>query len=185
MKKYLIIDTSSTDSAICLLLDEKRSIEIPLPQTNQTKELIPMIKKLLEEHQLDIKELSGIGICTGPGLFTGTRVGVMTAKALSYGSDIPLFPFSSFDLFEEKGSFAIIDAKCQRAHLFHDNEIKLIDYNTLSTIFEPIYVLEKEPFKGLPIELILSKKNYNNLYVLFQNSLPQTHDRVTIHYNTL
>jgi tRNA threonylcarbamoyladenosine biosynthesis protein TsaB len=100
MKKFLVIDTATPNCSITILYKDK-SHSMALVNKNQTKELIPLIKELLEYEQILLSDLTAIAICIGPGTFTGTRVGVMTAKALSYGSDIPLITFSTPDLFNE------------------------------------------------------------------------------------
>ncbi len=183
MKKYLIIDTSTTDSAICLLLGQEILIQKSLPQMNQTKEIIPTIKELLKKNNLTLQDLSAIAICTGPGLFTGTRVGVMTAKSLSFASDVPLIPFSSFDLFQQGALYSALDAKCGRVHLFHDGETTLVPYDDLAAISEAIHVLEIAPFAHLPIEIILNKKDYKTLYEQLDHSLPQSHNKVVVSYD--
>ncbi|WP_194848176.1 tRNA (adenosine(37)-N6)-threonylcarbamoyltransferase complex dimerization subunit type 1 TsaB [Candidatus Neptunochlamydia vexilliferae] len=87
--KFLIIDTSGTKSFVALFADGKLN-SYPLPERKQSQTLLPAVKKLLNN-----QEISFIALGTGPGSFTGTRIGVMTAKALSLSMDLPLVPFSS------------------------------------------------------------------------------------------
>jgi tRNA threonylcarbamoyl adenosine modification protein YeaZ len=184
MKKYLIIDTSTTDSSVCLLLGGDELIKKDVAQMNQTKELVPLIKQLLTFEQLCLQDLTGIGVSTGPGLFTGTRVGAMTAKTLGYSADIPLFPFSSFDLFKTCLPHAAIDAKCNRAHLFSRGQVSMIAHQDLCSLAGPTYVLELAPFAHLDVALTLTEKDYKKLYSQFDGQTPKSHNDVTINYNT-
>jgi len=90
---FLIIDTSSPQSFVALSKGDNLVIE-HLPSIKQSQALLPAIEKLLEDTPIDF-----IAIGTGPGSFTGTRVGVMAAKALSFSKGIPLLPFCSLKIF--------------------------------------------------------------------------------------
>lgn len=50
--------------------------------------LLPLIKKLLESQKVKFKDLAGIEVETGPGSFTGLRVGVSVANALGFALGI-------------------------------------------------------------------------------------------------
>lgn len=52
--------------------------------------LLPLIEKLLNQNNLEYKDLIGIEVTTGPGSFTGLRVGVSVANALGYSLGIPV-----------------------------------------------------------------------------------------------
>ena len=52
--------------------------------------LLPSIGRLLDEAGVARSELGGIVIGTGPGAFTGLRVGLATAKALAHGLARPI-----------------------------------------------------------------------------------------------
>ncbi|QVL55509.1 MAG: tRNA (adenosine(37)-N6)-threonylcarbamoyltransferase complex dimerization subunit type 1 TsaB [Simkaniaceae bacterium] len=90
---FLIIDTSSPQSFVALSRGDNLIIE-HLPPLKQSQALLPAIEKLLENTSIDF-----IAIGTGPGSFTGTRVGVMAAKALSFSKEILLLPFCSLKIF--------------------------------------------------------------------------------------
>jgi tRNA threonylcarbamoyladenosine biosynthesis protein TsaB len=48
------------------------------------------IRDLLASVDLEIKDLQGIACFKGPGSFTGLRIGLTVANALSYSLDIPI-----------------------------------------------------------------------------------------------
>ena len=57
---------------------------------NHTAILAPSIKMLLESFELKPKDLRAISVSSGPGSYTGLRVGSSTAKAMTYSLNIPL-----------------------------------------------------------------------------------------------
>ena len=60
--------------------------------------LVPAIDVLLRFLQRDRRELTHVAVDVGPGLFTGLRVGVATAKGLALALSIPVAPFGSLEL---------------------------------------------------------------------------------------
>ena len=52
--------------------------------------LLPSIARFLGEQNLRRSRLSGIVVGTGPGAFTGLRVGIATAKGLAHGLGLPI-----------------------------------------------------------------------------------------------
>lgn len=57
--------------------------------------LLPAIERFLGEQNLRRSRLVGIVVGTGPGAFTGLRVGIATAKGLAHGLGIPLVGVST------------------------------------------------------------------------------------------
>lgn len=57
--------------------------------------LLPSIGRFLGEQNIRRSRLSGIVVGTGPGAFTGLRVGIATAKGLAHGLGIPLVGVST------------------------------------------------------------------------------------------
>ncbi|MCL5114136.1 MAG: hypothetical protein M1372_03200 [Patescibacteria group bacterium] len=46
--------------------------------------VLPMIEKLLDSHSLGLKDIGAVEVNTGPGSFTGLRVGISIANALGF-----------------------------------------------------------------------------------------------------
>jgi tRNA threonylcarbamoyl adenosine modification protein YeaZ len=57
--------------------------------------LLPSIGRFLGEQNIRRSRLMGIVVGTGPGAFTGLRVGIATAKGLAHGLGIPLVGVST------------------------------------------------------------------------------------------
>jgi tRNA threonylcarbamoyladenosine biosynthesis protein TsaB len=60
--------------------------------------LVPAIEFMCRQATIDLDEISAIAVDVGPGLFSGLRVGVAAAKALSQALRIPTIGISSLDL---------------------------------------------------------------------------------------
>jgi tRNA threonylcarbamoyl adenosine modification protein YeaZ len=57
--------------------------------------LLPTIGRFLGEQNIRRSRLTGIVVGTGPGAFTGLRVGIATAKGLAHGLGLPLVGVST------------------------------------------------------------------------------------------
>ncbi|MEO8412043.1 MAG: tRNA (adenosine(37)-N6)-threonylcarbamoyltransferase complex dimerization subunit type 1 TsaB [Ginsengibacter sp.] len=96
---YIVNIHTSTDTAIVTL---SAGAEILGTSCNhETKQhaafLHTAIYELLESQGVDIKALKAIGVSSGPGSYTGIRVGLATAKGLCYALKIPLISYSSLE----------------------------------------------------------------------------------------
>jgi tRNA threonylcarbamoyladenosine biosynthesis protein TsaB len=63
--------------------------------------LLPSIGRFLGEQNIRRSRLAGIVVGTGPGAFTGLRVGIATAKGLAHGLGIPLVGVSTAEALME------------------------------------------------------------------------------------
>ncbi len=66
-------------------------------QGAHSSDLIPKIHEILEEAGVDLRELAGLVVGSGPGSFTGVRVAASTAKGLAQALEIPVWPVSSLE----------------------------------------------------------------------------------------
>lgn len=86
---------------------------------NQSKELLPKIDKLLQAQKIKPVKLKGVAVNTGPGSFTGLRVGVTVANGFGYGLKLPVAGVSEFNIIKmlfPKVDVIVLDAK--RGELF-------------------------------------------------------------------
>lgn len=63
-----------------------------LTNVNQygSQALLPLIIKILQKNNLQLSNLTEIEVETGPGSFTGLRVGASVAQALGFALNIPV-----------------------------------------------------------------------------------------------
>lgn len=86
----LIIDTSSNkEIKVGLEIDGKKHVLTHLID-RKNQEVLPLIEKLLKKYKLKLKDLTEIKVNSGPGSFTGLRVGVSIANTLGFLLKIPI-----------------------------------------------------------------------------------------------
>ena len=117
----LLIDTSIDHPLIALSTGEAIA-----PTERLSETLLPSIESLLKKNALSFSNLTYIAVGCGPGAFTGTRLGVMTAKTLSYATSLPLVGFCSLERLVplEEGPFTALIAAHSRGHYALDGEYK-------------------------------------------------------------
>lgn len=96
--KLLGIDTTSNVAAVAVMDDEKCLGEMLLnhPKTHSQK-MMPIIESLLRELELEMTDLDGVAVSSGPGSFTGVRIGMATAKALGHACGLPVYTVSALE----------------------------------------------------------------------------------------
>jgi len=60
--------------------------------------LAPMISFVCQQADVGFGELGAIAVDIGPGLFTGMRVGIASAKAIAFSLDLPIIGLCSLDV---------------------------------------------------------------------------------------
>jgi tRNA threonylcarbamoyladenosine biosynthesis protein TsaB len=87
------------------------------------EELAPAIRQLVAWTGVGLDQLAAIAVGIGPGLFTGLRVGVTTAKVMAQALRVPVIPVVSLDLVAypvrhtHRAIVAALDAR--RREVFH------------------------------------------------------------------
>lgn len=104
----LSIDTASELASIALSDEGVLAAEMTWRcRRNHTVELLPSVEKLFAQAGASKSDLTAVFVCTGPGLYTGLRVGVTTAKAFAHSLAVPIvgvgrleldaYPHAAFD----------------------------------------------------------------------------------------
>ena len=88
--RILAVDTSGPVAGVAILNDNRIVYEAcaVTPHTHSVNEM-PMVEEALIKTGLSLGDMDGIGVVTGPGSFTGVRLGVSMAKGMAHGSGLP------------------------------------------------------------------------------------------------
>ena len=88
--KILAFDTSATVASVALCENTGLLAEYTVNNGNTHSEtLLPMIEALLAQFSLSVSDIDLFAVSSGPGSFTGVRIGAATLKGLAFGSDKP------------------------------------------------------------------------------------------------
>ncbi|MEO6550912.1 MAG: tRNA (adenosine(37)-N6)-threonylcarbamoyltransferase complex dimerization subunit type 1 TsaB [Ferruginibacter sp.] len=134
--------------------------------------LQPAIQRLLRDSALSIHELDAIAISAGPGSYTGLRVGMASAKGLSYALKKPLITINTLEIL----AWAAISERASAAMTSSGLYCPMIDARR-NEVFTAVY--DKNLQRVLaPSALILDKDSFaktllNSEVVFFGNGSPK------------
>jgi tRNA threonylcarbamoyladenosine biosynthesis protein TsaB len=84
-----------TATKVCSVALSKNGEKIGLIEMEEEgyshgENLTLFIQRLVKESGLEMRDLNAVSVASGPGSYTGLRIGAATAKGLCYALDIPL-----------------------------------------------------------------------------------------------
>lgn len=96
--KVLAIDTSSIVASAAVLDGDKLAAEYILNhRKTHSEHLLPIIEEVLESCGIDISEIDIVAVSSGPGSFTGLRIGAATAKGIAHALGVPVVGVPTLD----------------------------------------------------------------------------------------
>lgn len=116
----LALDTSMAACSACVYDADRGTVlaaNLALMEKGQAEALAPMVGLTMREAGLAFKSLSRIAVTTGPGTFTGVRIGLAFARGLGVSLKIPVIGINSLQAIaanEKSGSLPIIVASDAR-----------------------------------------------------------------------
>lgn len=147
------IDTSCACAKAAIMKDGQiLGVSYADDMKTHSVKLMPMIDDLFKVNNISVKELDLIGVVTGPGSFTGLRIGVTTAKAIAYANDIKLVGINTLDFLAasvtEKDAVIcpVIDARNTNVYCntyLDDKALWECDVLTSQELAEKLYASDK------------------------------------------
>jgi len=137
----LFIDTSIFVPTIALVKDDAVLFyyheEI---RSDMSSKILPIIDKALSESNISLKSIDNVFVVTGPGSFTGVRIGVTIAKTIAWALNKKVIPVSSLEFMattptNKEYLIPMIDAR--RGNVFagiYNNDLNCIQNDSLISI---------------------------------------------------
>lgn len=96
--QILAIESAATTASAALWKDGLIAAEYTVDfQKTHSQTLLPMIDTIMTMVQAEKKELDAVAVSSGPGSFTGLRIGAATAKGICQALNIPLVPVPTLE----------------------------------------------------------------------------------------
>lgn len=96
--KILAIEASSLVASTAILTDDIITAEYTINhKITHSQTLLPMIDEVCRRTETQVEEFDAIAVSSGPGSFTGLRIGSATAKGLGMALDIPIVHVPTLD----------------------------------------------------------------------------------------
>ena len=98
MAKILSIDSSSPSGGVALLEGDRIVAQAPLPNTpSYSNRLLSLVDKTLSDSRYALGDMDGFCLTTGPGSFTGLRVGVSLVKGFVLATHKPFVEVNALE----------------------------------------------------------------------------------------
>ena len=96
--KILAIDSSGLTASVALWEDDLTLAEFLIhAKKTHSQTLLPMLEAVREKTEFHMEEIDAIAVTSGPGSFTGLRIGSATAKGFGFALDKPIIPVPTLE----------------------------------------------------------------------------------------
>jgi tRNA threonylcarbamoyladenosine biosynthesis protein TsaB len=145
MTTILHLETATRTCSVALSVNSKLvdTIEIHSDQYIHGEKLTPFIQDLLSKNSITFDTLSAVSISSGPGSYTGLRIGVATAKGICFAKNIPLIEIDTIQAFEN----------CARGFYPKENLCIMLDARRME-VYSTIFDSKRIPIKELSADII-------------------------------
>lgn len=124
MTHFLALETATNICDVSVFRDGSPIAHRGLDQArSHAEQLVPMIQECLLEAAIEPRDLKAIAVSSGPGSYTGLRIGASTAKGLAYANDIPIIAVPTlealaFSLLESGGKPVVTLLPSRRGEVY-------------------------------------------------------------------
>ncbi len=112
--KLLAVDTSGKILGVSLAQDKKILLEFSqFAEFNHSKILVKTVDMLLKQIGWGVRDIEKICVTTGPGSFTGIRIGISYARSLGQWLGVPVVGIPTLDILSKnvpRGDYLVVTA---------------------------------------------------------------------------
>ena len=172
--KILAFDTATASCSAALWKDKKIiSYRYKTMVRGHAEHLLVMIREVLAEAGANFSNIDLLAVTNGPGGFTGLRVGLATARGISFAGDLSCIGISNLELVANGVTFtdrddsyilAAIDSK--REDIYIQIFANVSKGSELQSLGNPEALLPKDLAKFLRSELPLKNSSIKKIIVV-------------------
>ncbi len=150
--RVLGVECTASPVSVALIEDGKLKAEYFLNlKTTHSQTLLPIFESVLKLSGLTVEDIDVIAVTSGPGSFTGVRIGISAVKGLATGLDTPTVPVSVLEamaynlLGQNVIVCACMDARCNQVY----NALFEVSGDTVTRLSEDRALMIDEVFQDL------------------------------------
>jgi tRNA threonylcarbamoyladenosine biosynthesis protein TsaB len=134
----LAFDTATDVATVALARDG----DVLGERASRAVRVLQDVEELLEAAGASSDEVEGIAVGTGPGSYTGLRMGLVTARTLSFSLGVPVAGVSTLDALAAgaPGAVPVIDGKRQEVFALVGGEPRCVAAEALEVAKDATYV---------------------------------------------
>lgn len=102
MSRILSIDTSNALCSVAISDDGEVAFSVSDQPRQHARRILPMVAQLLATLKLRLSDIDAVAVVSGPGSFTGLRIGAGVAQGLAFGAGIPVIGVSALEVIATK-----------------------------------------------------------------------------------
>lgn len=196
--RILALDSTAEVSSVCVCEGERLVCEITVNTGNtHSQTLLPAVEQTLKMAEMSVNDIDVFACSTGPGSFTGVRIGVATVKGMAYGKNKPCVSVSTlealaYNLIGNNGLICpVMNARRSQVYnalfkseggcltrLCDDRALAISELDEeLSGNTEPIYLsgdgyaITEKGFKNAKLYYVPERQRYQSAYSVAQVAL--------------
>ena len=154
-----------TATDICSVALSEGDRQLSLVESDQARShaslLNSFIRESISQAGKELKDLDGVAVSKGPGSYTGLRIGVSTAKGLSYALEIPLLATGTL---ESMANGSLSHAAIRELISIHDDLILLcpmLDARRME-VYAGFYTIKGNLFRQVSADII-DEESYHEI----------------------
>jgi len=162
--RILGIDTTRKNAYVFLINNDNLVVDALKEDEKQSENLMEHVDVVLKENNLQLKDFDAFAIVSGPGSFTGIRVGMATIKAFGYACKKPIICVNIFEILSRFIKNGTIISECTANSCYfaevENSKIKSVGVEDIVNLdkFENKFLINEE-------HLLQAKAyNFNVLY---------------------
>ena len=171
--KILAFETSAKAASVALT-DGGKLLAESYQNTGMThsQTLMVMAQELLKTCGLSPKDVEAVAVASGPGSFTGVRIGVAAAKGFAWGGELPCY------------GGATLEAMARNLGIWQGYVVPAMDARR-SQVYTAIFHAQKGVLTRLEEDMAISLEELREKIKNFEESIFLVGDGALLCYNTL